>query len=177
MTEPTLLETINYSSITPSTSVTSHNNIDKETNNDRVSISPNLSFADSNVQDLSHEIGSQNMDLHETYVQDVANNIEDGSNHECLVPYDIHSDSMSDSDYRDKSKKRKKRAQMQKSNWFAEKNRKLRESGKKYYGRKKEEMWNIEIPKEPRIIKQRCKCKQTEHGTIKCSSFTEEDRK
>ncbi|CAG5016897.1 unnamed protein product [Parnassius apollo] len=102
MTEPTLLETINYSSITPSTSVTSHNNIDKEINNDRVSISPNLSFAESNVlgvQDLSHEIGSQNMDLHETYVQDGANNMEDGSDHEGLVPYDIHSDSMSDSDY------------------------------------------------------------------------------
>lgn len=67
--------------------------------------------------------------------------------------------------------------QIQKSNWFAEKNRKLRESGKKYYGRKKEDMWNYEIPKEPRKMGARCRCRQTENGTIKCSIITEEERK
>lgn len=72
--------------------------------------------------------------------------------------------------------KRKRRTQIQKSNWFAEKNSKLRTIGKKYYGRRKDVTWIYEIPREPRTLKNRCQCKETARGTIKCPSFTEEDR-
>lgn len=100
-----------------------------------------------------------------------------GSDLEGLVPYGFHSDSESDSDhFPEKTNKRKKRSQVQKSHWFAEKNRTSREHGKKYYGRKKTECWNYEIPREPRKMGERCKCKKTVKGTLKCAEVTEENR-
>lgn len=103
--------------------------------------------------------------------------ISDESRQEGLVPYKINSDSESDCEnYPKKSNKRRKRIHSQKSNWYAESNRKLRESGKKYYGRKKEEKWNYEVPRQPRTMKNRCSCKETQKGSLKCSMFTETDR-
>ena len=78
----------------------------------------------------------------------LSNQIEDFISHECiqkgLVPYKTNTDLEFDyENYPEKNKKRKKSVQIQKSNWFAERNRKLRENRKKYNERKKrKEKWN-----------------------------------
>lgn len=93
-----------------------------------------------------------------------------------LVPYGFNSDSDDSFDLPTKTQNRKKRVQVQKSAWFAAKNKKSRERGKRYYGKQKEsDIWNYEKIKEPRAIKQRCKCK-SDASTIKCAQINDEER-
>ncbi|CAH1114712.1 unnamed protein product [Psylliodes chrysocephalus] len=108
-------------------------------------------------------------------VDDIKDFISDESN-QGLGPYGFNSDSETYGDLPIKSKTRKKRVQVKKSTWFADRNKQLRGKGRKYYGRKREEnAWNYEKTKEPRIIKPRCNCKQrSETGTMKCSLVTED---
>ena len=55
--------------------------------------------------------------------------------------------------------------------------KKLRENGKNYCGgKKKEEEWNYEVLRMPRVMENRCLCKETDRGSLKCSTFTEVDR-
>lgn len=35
---------------------------------------------------------------------------------------------------------------------------------------------NYEVPRKPRVMENRCQCKETEKGSLKCTTFTEEDR-
>lgn len=95
-----------------------------------------------------------------------------------LVDYSEHSDSAS-STTSDKvyQRKRKKRCQVDMSTWTSEENKRKREKGLEYFGRKKQDnVWNNKVPKEPKRIKRRCQCKVKEKGQIKCFLITENDR-
>ncbi|XP_072378606.1 uncharacterized protein [Diabrotica undecimpunctata] len=96
--------------------------------------------------------------------------------HNKLVPYsDSDSDSLSEIR---KSYKRKKRFQVNKKDWFSEKNKDRRECGKSYFGRqKKEDYYNYMKPKEARSIKPRCTCKIGKYSTLKCETIDENSRK
>ncbi|CAH1365758.1 unnamed protein product [Tenebrio molitor] len=111
-------------------------------------------------------------------IESTMSEISDGSEiNKNLVPYS-DTDSISSSDgYPKKSKKRKKRFQVQESTWCSEKNKKLRESGKRYCGRTKQDgKWCYDKPKEPRVMKPRCKCKSKQRGIMKCSLINEHER-
>ncbi|XP_072389561.1 uncharacterized protein [Diabrotica undecimpunctata] len=93
-----------------------------------------------------------------------------------LVPYSDHSDSDS-YDVPEKSKKRKKRFQVNKKTWYSEKNKSRREMGKSYFGRQKiNGKWNYDMEKTPRELKERCCCKTKENGLLKCNKISEEER-
>lgn len=93
-----------------------------------------------------------------------------------LVPYsDSDSDSLSKIN---KSKKRKKRFEVDKKEWISEKNKQRREKGKTYFGRKKkEDCWTYIKPKEARSIKSRCTCKIGKYSSLKCDTIDEDVRK
>lgn len=91
-----------------------------------------------------------------------------------LVPYS-GSDSSSD-EMPTKSKKRRKRFQVEKTSWFSEKNKNRREKGKRYFGRTKiNGKWSYDIERKPRKLKERCQCR-AKNGVLKCSQITEQQR-
>lgn len=103
----------------------------------------------------------------------------DESNQEFpLVPYSEHSDSDISVCEEKRTAKRRKRCQVDKSTWLCEKNKIKREKGLTYFGRKKHEAgWENKVPKQPRALKERCKCTAKEKTVIKCFCFSEDDRK
>ena len=92
-----------------------------------------------------------------------------------LVPY-----SESNCDYEEmptRTKKRRKRFQVDKASWFSERNKNRREMGKRYFGRTKiNGKWSYDIEREPRELKERCRC-IARNGVLKCSQITEQQRK
>ncbi|CAH1098426.1 unnamed protein product [Psylliodes chrysocephalus] len=98
---------------------------------------------------------------------------------QALVPYSETSDSdSSDSNYPKKCKRRKRGLQVNKENWFAVKNKRLREKGQSYLGRiKTDGKWNYEKPQRPKQMKIRCSCQNKEKSVMKCAIITEDDRK
>ena len=95
-----------------------------------------------------------------------------------LVPYGFHSDSDKSCDMPIKNKKRMKRVQMKNDAWFEAKNKKRRECGKSYLGRRKESgSWNYNNKKEARAMKSRCNCAQGKStSTMKCPLITDLQR-
>lgn len=96
-----------------------------------------------------------------------------------LVDYSDSSDvSEVESESEMPKRKRRKRCQVDKKTWAYEANRKNREKGLKYFGRKQHnDTWDNRVPKSPRILKERCKCKTQKTGKIRCALITEQDRK
>lgn len=103
---------------------------------------------------------------------------EDSDRTRRLVPYSDHSDSDASSlGYPQKSKIRRKRFQVDKKTWISEQNKRNRERGMKYLGRKKKhDDWVYDIKKQPRFMKERCLCKETKKGRLKCSLISNSDR-
>lgn len=95
-----------------------------------------------------------------------------------LVPYGFNSDSENSFELPVRTKKRKKRVQVEKDAWFVAKNKKQRECGKRYWGRRKEgDVWKYREMKEPRAIKERCKCAQKSGiAAMKCAWVTDAQR-
>lgn len=94
-----------------------------------------------------------------------------------LVPYSDHSDSDTVPEETINKKERRKRSQVQKTNWKENINKKNRENGKRYLGRKKISSNWTNVVKNERRLKPRCHCiRQKNNGTLKCSLFSEEDR-
>lgn len=93
-----------------------------------------------------------------------------------LVSYGFNSDSNDSCDLPTKTQKRKKRVQVEQSDWFAAKNKKCRERGKSYLGRQGESnAWNYEKPRPSRSIKERCRCKSNSK-TMKCAQVPDDER-
>lgn len=101
---------------------------------------------------------------------------EEGRKKNVLVPY---SDSSSESeDLPQKSKKRKRRLQVNNKDWFSELNKKRREKGEAYLGRKKSnDKWTYEAKKEARRMKKRCGCTKKAQNLLKCTEVTDDQRK
>lgn len=98
--------------------------------------------------------------------------LQDITNNEPLVPY---SSTDSDGELPIKSKSKNKKTKVDRKTWFAEKNKSLRENGQKYYGRvKTDSKWTYEKEKEPRNMKERCKCKESKG--LKCQEIKEKTR-
>ncbi|CAG9786483.1 unnamed protein product [Diatraea saccharalis] len=97
---------------------------------------------------------------------------DDSDKGEKLVPYsDSDSDSLSEIN---KSNKRRKRFEVDKKEWFAEKNKRRRESGKSYFGRDKNEDYSKNTkPKAARSLKPRCSCRLGKYSTLKCATINE----
>lgn len=73
--------------------------------------------------------------------------------------------------------KRKKRCQVKKSEWGSEINRKSREKGKEYYGKRKiDGEWNKSIKKPKRMLKPRCNCEEKKKGALQCHQISDDDR-
>lgn len=90
-----------------------------------------------------------------------------------LVDY---SDSESESD--EPIVKRKKRCQVKKVEWASEINKKNRENGKQYCGKKKVDgEWQRNIKKPKKELKPRCSCKEKRNSVIRCHIISEDDRK
>lgn len=108
---------------------------------------------------------------------DIVSNVSEEFSHPSLVPYSSSSGDDTDTSLPNKSKKRKRRLQVRKTDWFAEKNKRLREKGSRYYGKiKKDSKWVYEAVKEPKSLQDRCKC-ATKTGVIKCATVTNEERR
>lgn len=108
---------------------------------------------------------------------DIISNISEDMTKSKLVPYSSSSGEDSDSALPKKSKSRKRRSEVDKSTWFAEKNKRLREKGCGYYGKiKKDSKWVYDAEKEPKCMKNRCNC-SNQKGVIKCATVTDDDRK
>ncbi|CAG4943285.1 unnamed protein product [Parnassius apollo] len=74
--------------------------------------------------------------------------------------------------------KRKKRCQVKKEEWTSEINKKNREKGKEYCGKKKVDgEWKKNIKKPKKVLKPRCSCKEKRNSVIQCHSISEDDRK
>ncbi|CAF4857457.1 unnamed protein product [Pieris macdunnoughi] len=74
--------------------------------------------------------------------------------------------------------KRKKRCQVKKEDWSSEVNKKNREKGKEYCGKKKVDgEWKKNIKKPKKVLKPRCSCKERGNSVIQCHSISEDDRK
>lgn len=95
-----------------------------------------------------------------------------------LVPYGFHTDSDDSLNIPVTSKKRKRRLQVQNDAWFVAQNKKRRECGKKYLGRKKEDdIWKYNVLKEARSIKKRCGCTNKKiNATMRCAWVTDAQR-
>lgn len=104
------------------------------------------------------------------------NNVDDGVLG--LVPYSFHSDSDYSMDMPVKSKKRKKRVQVKHADWMSSQNKYRRQSGKSYYGKKKENnVWCYKKKKDARAMKQRCKCtSKTGKSAMQCAQITDDER-
>lgn len=77
-----------------------------------------------------------------------------------LVPYGFNTDSDDSYELPSKSRNRRKRVQSSKSDWFSAKNKRLRENGNLYLGRKKDgDSWSYNNVKKQRAINSRCNCK------------------
>ncbi|CAH1225638.1 unnamed protein product [Diabrotica balteata] len=101
---------------------------------------------------------------------------DDSDFFEPLVPYSDRSDSDS-YDVPEKSKKRKKRFQVNKRPGILKKNESRRKMGKSYFGRQKiNGKWNYDMEKTPRELKERCCCKTKANGLLKCNKISEEER-
>lgn len=134
-----------------------------ENNNEDVTV-----LAEESQEDIDGLCNTETLDLISNFSDEV-----DGPN---LVAYSSTSGDDSDTSLPIKSKSRKRRSQVNKNDWFAEKNKKLRESGEKYYGKvKKDSKWVYETVKEPKKIKNRCKC-DSRKGVMKCATVTDEQR-
>lgn len=93
-----------------------------------------------------------------------------------LVPYGFNTDSDDSYELPSKSRIRRKRVQSSKCQWLSAKNKRLRENGNRYLGRKKHgDSWIYNNVKKQRAIKPRCNCKNV--GTMKCSQVTDVQRK
>lgn len=75
-------------------------------------------------------------------------------------------------------RKRRKRNEVDERQWAVNKNKKLREIGRAYCGKKRiNGKWDYSIKKEGRKMKERCGCKCKDNSKIRCSSIKEEERK
>ncbi|CAG4997984.1 unnamed protein product [Parnassius apollo] len=121
---------------------------------------------------------SMRENFNDTYIEncDLISNFSDNFGDPKLVPYSSSSENDSDTSLPEKSKFRKRRTQVNKNTWFAEKNKKLREKGSQYYGKiKKNSKWVYESLREPKRLKDRCKCTR-KTGIIKCGIIKDEER-
>lgn len=76
-----------------------------------------------------------------------------------------------------KKKGRKKRQNVDKNAWTINKNKKAREIGENYCGKKfVDGEWDYKIPKEGRKMMERCSCKYKDSSKIKCVTVDEEER-
>ncbi|XP_072384233.1 uncharacterized protein [Diabrotica undecimpunctata] len=76
-------------------------------------------------------------------------------------------------------KRRMKRHLVNKENWIENKKKIKREKGEAYLGKRKiNGRWDYNIEREERRLKEFCNCKLSKKNTvIKCTTFSEEDRK
>lgn len=79
-------------------------------------------------------------------------------------------------------RKRKKRRHVDQKTWCKNVNQLKKAKGEDYLGKKKEgDKWNYEVARPKRELKMRCNCKiskkNSKRRTLKCTEFTEEDRK
>lgn len=74
--------------------------------------------------------------------------------------------------------KRNKRHNVDERKWNKNENKKRRECGDKYYGKRKiNGLWNYKIEKEKRSMKGRCNCKKSHIGkTLQCTKLSEAER-
>ncbi|XP_050338146.1 uncharacterized protein LOC126764482 [Bactrocera neohumeralis] len=95
-----------------------------------------------------------------------------------LVPYGFNSDSDESLDLPSKSQTRKGRGKVVNPAWFAAKNKKQRENGKLYLGKKKENgLWNHRRVRNAKVIGERCSCKKaTSSAALHCAKITEDQR-
>lgn len=99
--------------------------------------------------------------------------ITSSKNQQKLVDY-----SDSDSTTDEPKIKRKKRCQVKKEQWSEEINKKNREQGREYSGKRKiDDKWKKDIKRPKKTIKPRCTCKKNEKSVIQCHKISEEDRK
>ncbi|CAB3251768.1 unnamed protein product [Arctia plantaginis] len=131
---------------------------------------------DEGVAVLASQLQEKNNDDCNIENWDIISNFSNELDCPKLVAYSSTSDDDSVTSLPTKSRSRKRRSQVNKSNWFAEKNKKLREHGAQYYGKiKKDSKWVYETVKEPKRMKNRCKC-NNKTGNIKCATVTDEQR-
>lgn len=98
-------------------------------------------------------------DKHTSNRDDYGTELDDGV--VGLVPYGFNSDSDNSYELPSTSKRRKKRVRVEDSTWFAARNRKHREEGKRYLGKQKvDSSWNYKIIKESWTLKERCNCQK-----------------
>lgn len=95
-----------------------------------------------------------------------------------LVPYGFNSSSDDSFELPTKSKKRTRKPKTKHSSSFSEKNKILRQSGKKYLGKKKVgDVWQYNNLKNARTLKNRCNCVDKGKASImKCGQLSESDR-
>lgn len=84
----------------------------------------------------------------------------------------------SDSEPEEPKPKRKKRCQVKKDEWTSEINKKNREMGKEYKGKRKVNgIWVKDLKRPKKVMKSRCNCVERKNNIIKCHSVSEDDRK
>ncbi|CAG9818856.1 unnamed protein product [Phaedon cochleariae] len=74
--------------------------------------------------------------------------------------------------------KRRKRYLVDEAKWSSSINKKRREKGEKYYGKKKvDNEWKYNVFRQKKVIKCRCKCKlSSKKSVLKCGLLTEDER-
>lgn len=81
-------------------------------------------------------------------------------------------------DVKSEKRKRSKRQHVSETSWGKNKNARKREKGQDYYGKKKcNGVWNYEIPRERRRLKDVCNCKMSaKNKGLQCMQFDEIER-
>ncbi|KAK5640008.1 hypothetical protein RI129_010819 [Pyrocoelia pectoralis] len=76
------------------------------------------------------------------------------------------------------TRKRKKRQNVDEKTWSKNQNKKLRENGEVYFGKKKiNATWNYEIEKQQRQLRPACNCKASlKNKSLQCKSLSDTDR-